>query len=127
MALCVRGPTRRAVGERVCAVRRGVSLLVLGLGAPSFQAIMSSGKFHGMIWPTTCHRAHNQSPGAVGHSGPTYPNRLLLDVAEDVVHASDRARGRDNLTVDLVGPAGVVAVALYGERQVGEPAVEISS
>ena len=44
---------RRSADSGVCSAGLSTTVLPVASAGPSFQAAISSGKFHGMIWPTT--------------------------------------------------------------------------
>ena len=67
---------------------------------PSFHAAISSGKFHGMIWPTT-------------------PMRLAQGVGVEVGAGRVGHRDIDGVALDLGGPAGHVVEQVGGQRHVG--------
>ena len=46
-------PASRSAVSGVCSAGLRITVLPVASAGPSFQAAMSSGKFHGMIWPTT--------------------------------------------------------------------------
>ena len=46
-------PARRSAVSGVCSAGLSTTQLPAASAGPSFHAAISSGKFHGMIWPTT--------------------------------------------------------------------------
>src|SRR6266508_4933551 len=85
----------------VCSAGFSTIQLPVARAGASFQAAMSSGKFHGMIWPTTPRLAQRVGvvlgAGGVGH------------------------READGVTLQLGGPAGHVVEHIRRKRHIGRP------
>ena len=97
-ASMISSPSRSAVSG-VCSAGLNTTVFPAARAGPSFQAAISSGKFHGTICPTT--------PDG-------FPQRVrVVDRARGVGH-----RQRDGVALQLVRPAGHVVEQFCGQRHV---------